>query len=411
MRVVLCVVGLLGLLTACSGSGSSSASAPHLRSGPWHGALLVGTDHHRLPLTLTVLPDSAGHPRAVLDNGGESFRLTEFTPGPGDSLTVRLHMFDAALVGHVTDQTFSGYWQKFDAKKPYRVPFRLVAGSAPRRPAKPAVDFAGTWAVTFRDPADSSSYPAVGVFKQQGNAVTGTFLTETGDYRYLRGEARRDTLRLYTFDGAHGYAFEAQWQPDGTLRGEFRAGPTGYETWTAHRDPHARLADADTLNGLKAGHDRLTFTFPDLRGRPVSLQDARFRGKGVVVQLLGSWCPNCMDETAYLAPAYQRLRAQGVEVVGLAYERVRDTAVVHPRLRRLRQRFGIEYPLLLAGLSNKDSAAATLPALRGVVAFPTTIFIGRDGKVKKVHTGFSGPGTGKYYDEWKAEFEETVKHL
>jgi thiol-disulfide isomerase/thioredoxin len=417
MRVLVFAASLL-FLTGCSGSSSSSSkaseaggNAPQLARGPWHGALTVA-GNQRLPFELTVLPDSAGQPRALLHNGGETFRLTEFDHASGDSLRIRLHVFDAVLVGRVERKRFTGYWQKLDAKTPFRVPFQLVPGRAAKLPARPALNFSGTWAVTFRDTADATSaYPAVGVFEQKGNVVNGTFLTETGDYRFLRGYAHKDSLRLFTFDGAHGYVFSAQRQPDGTLRGNFWSGLKGYEAWTARLDPKARLADAESLTGMKPGQDTLAFTFPDLHGRPVSLSDARFRGKVVIVQLLGTWCPNCMDESAYLAPFYRAHRAEGLELVGLAYERTRDTATVHPRLRRLAKRFGMEYPILLAGIASSDSAAASLPQLRDVKAFPTTIFIGRDGRVRRVHTGFSGPGTGKYYEEWKTEFNALVKEL
>lgn len=414
MRLLLfCLLPAALLLGGCSGASSDSktttAALPRLARGRWHGNLLVGGTH-RLPIELEMLADSAGRPRALLYNGGETFRLTEFSAGPGDSLQIRLHVFDAALVGKVTKTAFMGYWQKFD-KTNYRVPFRLVPGKAKGQPVKPATNFAGIWAVTFTDATDGSSYPAVGVFEQRNNTVSGTFLTTTGDYRYLRGEARRDTLRLYTFDGAHGYVFQARWQPDGTLKGDLWSGPSGHETWTAHPDPRAKLPEAETITGMKPGEDSLTFTFPDLRGRPLASTDARFRGKVVVVQLLGSWCPNCMDETAFLAPFYRAHRAEGLEMVGLAYERTRDTATVHPRLRRLQKHFGMEYPILLAGISSADSASASLPQLKSVEAFPTSIIIGRDGRVRRVHTGFSGPGTGKYYQEWRQDFEQTIKKL
>jgi hypothetical protein len=49
--------------------------------------------------------------------------------------------------------------------------------------------------------------------------------------------------------------------------------------------------------------------------------------------------------------------------------------------------------------------------LNSVIAFPTTIFIGKDGKVKKIHTGFTGPSTGIYYYQFKEHFNETVNEL
>jgi thiol-disulfide isomerase/thioredoxin len=250
------------------------------------------------------------------------------------------------------------------------------------------------------------------VFRQQMHELTGTFLTTTGDYRYLSGQADGNMLRLATFDGNHGYLFMATKQPDGTLKGDFYSGKLGHETWTATLDPKAKLPDADTLAYLKKGESRLDFKFPNVfEGGAVSPTDPKYRGKVVVVQLLGSWCPNCMDETNFLAPWYEKNKARGVEVIGLGYERSPDYKKASARLRTMRQRFNIGYDLAVAGVSNKDSAAKSLPQLARVLAFPTTIFLDKKGNVRKIHTGFSGPGTGKYYQEEIAGFERTVDKL
>ncbi len=416
------LAGLSGL-AACSGSGTSASdtdraatSPPRLARGPWYGTLAV-TGGRRLPFELEVLPDSGGHPRARLLNGGESFLLTDFetisdsTGGP-DLLKIGLHVYDAALVGRVTQAGFNGYWQKYDAKTPYRVPFKLRPGRTKPAPAEQAVDFSGRWAVTFTDPADSSQYPAVGEFKQRDNLLSGTFLTTTGDYRYLRGTARKDSVRLYTFDGSHGYVFEARQQPDGSLQGDFWSGLQGHETWTARRDARAALPDAETLTGMRPGETRLAFTFPNIyEGGSISPADPKYAGKVVVVQLLGSWCPNCLDESNFLAPWYRKNKARGVEIIGLGFERPADQAQGAAKLRRLRERLGIEYDIAIAGQASAAAASAALPQLRQVLAFPTTIFLGKDGTVRKVHTGFSGPGTGTYYAEWQADFERTITAL
>ena len=407
-------LGAAGLLLAACTPAADRAptSAPHLARGPWHGTLSI-VGHHLLPFELEVLADSAGQPRALLRNGGESFPLTEFTAVGSDSLRIDLHVFDAALVGRVERGTFTGYWEKFDSPTPYRVPFELKAGKAPQVPADPAVDFSGRWAVTFINRPDSTSYPAVAEFQQRGNSLTGTFLTTTGDYRYLRGEARKGSIRLYTFDGAHGYIFEASQRADGSLKGKFWSGLNGHEIWTAQRDPKARLPDAASLTGMKPGQKRLDFRFPNIIAGADSLSPAnpRYAGKVVVVQLLGSWCPNCLDESKFLAPWYRKNRARGVEIIGLGFERGPDAAAGAARLRKLRERLGIGYDIALAGAASSADASKALPQLRQVLAFPTTIFIGKDGTVRKVHTGFSGPGTGAHYEEWQKDFEQTITGL
>jgi hypothetical protein len=118
-----------------------------------------------------------------------------------------------------------------------------------------------------------------------------------------------------------------------------------------------------------------------------------------------------MDETKFLAPWYQKNKDRGVEIIGLGYERSPDFAISAPKLQKMKKRFGVEYPILMAGIDDKDAARHTLPMLEKVMAFPSTIFIDKNGKVRRIHTGFSGPGTGKYYDEFVEEFNLFVDKL
>ena len=190
----------------------------------------------------------------------------------------------------------------------------------------------------------------------------------------------------------------------------YHSGPTYRETWTAQFNPSAALPDPAKLTFVKPGQT-FTFAFPDAMGKTVSLADPRFKGKVTVVQILGSWCPNCMDETRFLAPWYARNKDRGVEVVGLAFEKTASMAESGPKLQRMADRFKIQYPILLAGTNDKAEAARALPALSRVAAFPTTIFIDKRGTVRHIHTGFSGPGTGVYYDQYVSEFNALIDKL
>ena len=177
------------------------------------------------------------------------------------------------------------------------------------------------------------------------------------------------------------------------------------------RNPSAALADPYGLSALKEGFTTLDFSFPNLDGNPVSLADSRYKGKVVIVSILGSWCPNCLDEAAFLSPWYKENRKRGVEILGLAFERKNDFDFAKRTLTRLIERFDIQYQILFAGQSGTDSASKALPALNGIAAFPTTIFIDKKGAVRKVHTGFSGPATGKFYEDFKGEFNRLVDTL
>ncbi len=421
-------------------AGTSAAAL--LTPGTWRGELAI--QGQQLPFLFEVKTE-AGKPIVYLINKGlngeERLRCDEISAA-GDSATIKLHVFDAALVVRADGKDkLKGAWVKYDAKTPYRVP--LVAATKTAQRINPSVDElfgeddgsgenkfvaalpmamlkGATYKVEFKE-EDGKSYPAVAIIKHDStgfNRLRGTFLTTTGDYRYLAGDivlrAKKQHLLLSTFDGNHAFLFDGRYDGKNmnVIKGDFYAGKSGHETWTATLDPKAKLPDADTLTYLKKGESRLNFKFPSIvAGGSVSPTDAKYRGKVVVIQVLGSWCPNCMDETGFLAPWYEKNKARGVEVIGLGYERSAEYAKAAPRLRKLQERFKIGYDLAVAGVANKDSVAKSLPQLAKFLAFPTTIFLDKKGAVRSIHTGFSGPGTGKYYDEEIAGFNRTVDKL
>ena len=153
------------------------------------------------------------------------------------------------------------------------------------------------------------------------------------------------------------------------------------------------------------------FSFPDLDGRIVTSEDERFQGKVVLIDIFGSWCPTCHDAAPSMVQFYRDYHDRGLEVVGLAYEVSGDSAIDNAQVRRYRDKFGIEFPLLLAGINVTSATAATLPQLEGFTAYPTTIFIGRDGLVRKIHAGFMGPATGAQHDHLIREFAALIEEL
>lgn len=332
----------------------------------------------------------------------------------GDEVLFTFPAFNTRLAGRWNGRDLSGTLTFVRrGGETQDIPFRARPGAAYRFvPAADSADsnVSGRWQVTFTD-ADGAQTPAIGEFTQKGNQVEGTFLTETGDYRFLAGEVVGEQMLLSTFDGAHLFLFAAELDDAGRLSGDFWSSIHWHETWVAERNPDARLSDAYARNFLKPGYDTFTFEFPDPDGQRLSLEDPRFEGKVVLVTLAGTWCPNCHDEAHFLREFYAKKRAAGLEVVGLMYEHFQDFETAADQVRAFRDELGIEYPLLVAGYSDKQQAAETLPMLDRVLAFPTTIFIGRDGQVRKIHSGFSGPGTGEHYTRFIREFEQYVDEL
>jgi len=403
--------GLLFLLLVILYTGCSKKEK-ELKPGMWRGLLVVA--NHEIPFQMQVTKSAAGKTIAYLINGEEKILLDEIIV-TGDSVNIPLHIFDADLKAHINDSqdVIKGKWTRYNLEEPFVVQFSAKHGREYRFSEKPPVatqNYAGKWDVIFKND-DGTQEQAIGVFEQKGSHLKGTFLSATGDYRYLDGEVDEDELKLSTFDGSHGYLFTAKPNGEGKIAGNFYYGPDDFIPWTGQRNEQAILPAADTLTYLKPGYNKLSFAFPDLNGQTVSLSDPRYQGKVVVVQLMGSWCPNCMDETAYLAPYYRANKNRGFEIIGLAYEQSAAFEKAKPRLARLKNRFNIEYNILVAGQRDKEATAKTLPMLNHVLAFPTTIIVDKKGTVRKIHTGFSGPGTGKYYEEFVQDFESTIDKL
>jgi peroxiredoxin len=191
----------------------------------------------------------------------------------------------------------------------------------------------------------------------------------------------------------------------------FFSGKAKGRSWSAVKDPTAALPDPGSLTYLKPGHTKIDFRFPGSEKDTIRLSDPKYQGKVVILQLFGTWCPNCMDETKFMASWYEKNKDRGVEIIGLAYEKKPDLSYARERVQKMKQKLNVSYDFAIAGTADNESASSSLPMLNQVMSFPTTIFIDKTGKVRKIHTGFSGPGTGKYYTDFIEEFNLFVGKL
>lgn len=394
------------MLGACSGEKDEAAV---LKPGVWRATLSL--QEQELPFHLDVVKDGTDRYIAYLRNAGERILLDEVIVN-GDSVNITLHVFDANIKARIDGEKLEGLLI-MNYEKDYKVPFQATYGEThlfKKGSAGDEIpDFSGKYAVKFIHNQDTT--PAIGVINQFGDSVTATFVRPTGDYRYIGGTITNGRLQMSVFDGNHSYIFYATKNADGTLNGQFYSGKTRKDTWVAVKNDNPTLPDPERLTYLKPGFDKIEFSFPDVNGKKISLSDERYRNKVVVLQILGTWCPNCMDETKFLGPWYEQNKNRGVEIIGLSYERKEDFTYASGRVKKMVEKFGPGYEFVIAGVYNSTSPSESLPMLNKVFAFPTTIFIGKDGKVKKIHTGFSGPGTGKYYEEQVQHFNETINEL
>ena len=392
---------LIWILEGCSPIESK------LAPGTWRGVMQL--QNQELPFNFEVDENL----KISLINGKEKILLDEIEIF-GDSIRIVMHIFDSEIRAKSNGNELTGYFVKNYAPE-YKYPTTAKLGEHFRfikEDEIPTENFSGTYSVEFHYEKDTihDISVAVGIFKQDGNKATGTFLMNNGDYRFLQGNVLNDELWLSTFDGNHSFVFRASKSGD-TLRGDFWSGATWHETWVGIKNENATLPKNESLTYLREGYEKIEFSFPDLEGNLVTLNDERFMNKVVILQIFGTWCPNCMDETKFLANWYKENHQREVEILGLAYERKDDFDYASGRVKKMKQRLGVSYDFVIAGTYDKAEASKTLPMLNHVQAFPTTIFIGKDGKVKKIHTGFSGPGTGAHYDQFIGWFNQTVNEL
>ena len=392
--LALSLASVLVFFSACQPKEEAS-----LNSGHWRATLDLNGHPLSFDLELLISP---GTPtlEAIIINGEEQITIPE-NRLTSDSLILRLPVFNTEIKASIIQgDSLHGFFYDYSRPNNYKIPFTAIYGDLPRFAGKvegSPIEVGGKWEAVFGIPEIQT--PAIGIFEQEGHRVMGTFLTETGDYRYLDGIADHEQLRLSAFDGSHVFLFEATLEGD-SLKGSFLSGTHWEERWVAEKNPEASLRDPDSLAFLKEGFESLSFTFPDLDSNMVSLTDPQYQDKVVIVQLMGSWCPNCMDETRFLSEIYDQYHEEGLEIIALAYERLKNFDQAVASVKRMKDHFNTPYPFLIAGSSSKTEAAETLPMLNTVLAFPTTIFVDRNGRVRKVHTGFRGPGTGKFYHQF-----------
>ncbi len=398
------MAGLFLLLASCKNN-----KTPELKEGQWLAEIEV-SNGQRLPFEFTLSKSmDSGYVMKVF-NAEEVITIDEFEFN-GDSIDIRMPIFEGHISGTFTDEQITG--QFLEESKGRSVPFKATYGFSERfKTAKDAqVNISGIWETYFNVNTEGE-YPAKGIFMQNGNKVKGTFRTNTGDYRYLDGVVTGDSLKLSAFDGSHVFLFLAQ-VTDSTLNGTFYSGEHTVQEFMGARNEAFELPDSNSLTYLREGYDRFNFSFPNTEGVEVSLDDPMFKNKTVLVQIMGTWCPNCLDETRFYVDYIKNNPELDVQFVGLAFEYAKTEEKAFEGIQRLKEREEVPYPILLAqyGTSNKQKANEKLPMLNHILSYPTTIYIDKNGDVRKIHTGFNGPATGDKFVEFKKEFNRTIQEL
>jgi thiol-disulfide isomerase/thioredoxin len=368
----------------------------------------------RLQIQVNVaLPEKNPKSPITIYNGKEVYQLS-VKKRIGDTIVYQFPAQDAEWQIAYNDD-FSearGWWINYNKKVPVRYPVHLYMTLSEMIP-KPDTNFPelfGRWKVLF-EPGTPNEEVLVGVFQQEMNGrIFGSFLSETGDYRYLHGYAANGKLHLQTYTGYWAFVVEAQLNGNNEMTGVFYSGGKSSTAFKAMKDETVQLRDEAELTYLIKRDERVVLqNLIKLNGRKTNL-DLSKNGKVTLIQIMGTWCPNCIDETQLLKELRDSYAVQGLEVIALGFEVGTDTKKQRLRLKNFAKELQVNYPVYLAGTASKEAAAAYFPMLNGIMSFPTSILVDQQGKIIAIHTGFSGPATGAAYTELVKKYKQEIEN-
>lgn len=378
-----------------------------LLSGMWRASLMLPAGELPFEMELQTLDQKT---TAVIINASEKIMVNDIS-FDGDSVFFRMPYYDSEIRAAVLGNSLSGMYYNYNRTDKNQIPFYAEHGLNYRfNPRSKPMDLSDQkWQITF-SPHSPSAYEAIGVFQQkEQQKVWGTFIIGSGDHRYLEGIIEGDSLQLSCFDGSHAFLYKAKITAD-SIKGVFYSGIHWAETFEGKLNPDFELNPDATRSTLKQNVP-ITFYLPDLDGEMVSFPNRNYRDNVCVIQILGSWCPNCIDETAFYAEFEKKYRDRNVKFIGVSFEKTQDFEVAQYKLKRIQKAFSVEYPILYGGSTSKEDISLALPFIEKIKAYPTTLVLNKNGKLVYVHTGFTGPATGEYYLKYMDDFTHLIKTL
>ena len=410
--IKLVLASSIGILTSCSNNSSKNQnSTPTLLvEGVWHLDFFLSPTN-LLPVEFTLYKTDTVY-EIEFSNAEEKIVVKDVRV-EGNKITIKDEVFNTWFEGEIISPTkIKGFW--FKENETNKIPFEAIQGVKERFPesensSNNQPNISGKWEVDFSKGSEGH-YKAIGQFQQVDKYVTGTFMTETGDYRFLEGNMYNNNLYLSCFDGAHAFLFKAS-LINNVLEGNYWSGKTWEEPFVARRNENFELTNPDSLTYLKDGIDTIGFILPNIEGKAVSLTDEKYQDKVVIVNIMGPWCPNCKDETIYLSELYNNYHDKGLEIVALSFDKTTDFETSKNNIIKVKNHYKAGYDFLIAGKASKIDAAKVLPMLNQIMSYPTSIFIDKKGKVRKIRTGFYGPGTGNYYKRYTDETNVFIQAL
>lgn len=401
-RLLYFILLLAVTIGGCS-ERSNTLKKPIIKPGIWH----MGMEIEDAYINLRFEVDTALN--FTLLNGEERIVITDRLL-QGDSISLTMPRYESRFTANIiSNSKIKGSWSNL-AKEDYSIPFEANYLNSTDMRGQWSVDSKIKYDVTF-SPGTDDAYPAIGVFEKHEEHLRGTFLTETGDYRFLEGTLTDNQLSLSCFDGAHMFLFRGEVKGDSIVNGAFNSGKHYHESWSAALNPNAILTHPDSLTYMLAGSETVAVNVMDLNGEITTIDNEDYVGHVSVIQIFGTWCPNCYDESLFYKQLHEDYSSQGFQVIPIAFEASDDFAKNSATVKAQFSEMKIPYAYYLGPKRNKKVTSEMFPMLNEIISYPTSIFIDKRGAVRKVHTGFYGPGTGDYYDKYVRETRAFIEKL
>ena len=396
-------------LHGCKESADSvqTKNASIVESGNWRFVMDLGDK--LLPFNAVIDLDNS-EPRFIVMNANEEIQL-ENVRFFNDSIKAYFPVFQSELSLRIESPSLlSGKWINHN-KENYSIPVMAEYNRNFRfTPSKSSADIASKYKVVF-DPNGTKPWNAILKVSNNEGKLEGTFLTETGDYRFLDGNIMNGKIYLSTFDGSHAFYFESDIRGDSLHNGQFLSGSHYQTSWLGSANQNFELRSPDDLTYIKKGYNYFDFSLPNQDGDTVSWNDLDLQGKVVIVDIMGSWCPNCLDANRSIQKLISTYNKEDIAVLTIAFEKTTDLQKARSRIIKMQEKLGLPEGFIFGGKANKQSASNAFPMLNHIMSYPTLIFIDKNREVRQIYTGFYGPGTGKYYDQFMKETDSLLQEM
>jgi len=431
-RLIIGILASFLVLNSCIHIENSYSVLP---PGPWRGVLKLPLSetpselqtseykefeqakHYReLPFNFEVVYSTPDSFHIEIINGTERIIVTDIQHGidrrtAKDTLIINFPAYDTYIKATYEENFLEGYWQ-VNYKDNYRIPFIAFQGQKHRFSKSTELadtQINGDWKTTF-DYNKEDPYEAIGVFEQKGDKLSGTFKTETGDYRFLDGTVQGKKFFLSCFDGSHAFLFTGKKTKEDEIVGKFYSGNHYESDWIAipksAKDELGNPYDLTKATTIES----IDFEFKNSEGKMIKLTNENYNGKPKLINIMGTWCPNCRDETDFLKKNYKKIQKNNIEVLSICFERYKDEGKSLAAIQRYKDHMEVPWEMLYGGYANKKEAAEKVPFIEHVLSYPTLLFVDKNNKIQHIHTGFNGPATAEFQN-FETEFYETLNTI